>query len=104
MPANMVVIRRELPRTRVAGKAMKASRIVSGEGSPLPCAFPAADPWCLYRVVHGYSPLTSGRPLERAPGRAGLRTLGRDADVPDEAQELSAYRSDDLLLRFALRQ
>ncbi len=46
----MVVIRRELPRTRIAGPAMKAWRIDLHEDSPLPCAIPAADPWCLYRV------------------------------------------------------
>ena len=49
-PAIMVVIRRELPRTKIAGPAKKACRIGAHEDSPLPCAIPAADPWCLYRV------------------------------------------------------
>ena len=102
-PAIMVVIRRELPRTSVAGPATKACRIGVREDSPLPCAIPAADPWCLYRV-HGYSPLTSGGPLERAPGRDSLRALGRDADGPDEAEQLTAHRGDDLLLGLALCQ
>ncbi len=69
----------------------------------MPCAIPAADQWCLYRV-QGYLPLTSGGPLERAPGRVGLRALGRHADRPDEAQELSAHGGDDLLLGLAFRQ
>src|SRR5258708_7781984 len=102
-PAIMVVIRRELPRTRVAGPARKACRIASSEDSPLPCAIPAADPWCLYRV-HGYSPLSSGGPLERASGCLGLRALSRDADGPDEAEQFTAHRGDDLLLGLAFCQ
>jgi hypothetical protein len=46
----MVVIRRELPRTSVAGLAVKAGRIEQDEDSPLPCAIPAADRLCLDRV------------------------------------------------------
>ena len=46
-PAIMVVIRRELPRTKDAGPAVKACRIGNDEDSPLPCATPAADRLCL---------------------------------------------------------
>src|SRR5271170_673327 len=73
--AIMVVIRRELPRTSLAGPAKKACRIGGHEDSPLPCAIPAADPWCLYRV-HKTVSLTSGRTFKRAAWRFGLRTLG----------------------------
>jgi len=37
--AIMVVIRRERPRTRIAGQAVKACRIGAHEDSPLPCAY-----------------------------------------------------------------
>src|SRR4051794_5258087 len=50
--AIIIVIRRELPRTRGAGPAIEACRIAAHEDSPLPCAIPAADHWCLYEV-HG---------------------------------------------------
>src|SRR5882762_9568084 len=101
--AIMVVIRRELPRTRVAGPARKACRIGAHEDSPLPCAIPAADPWCLYRV-HDDSLVTSGGPLERARWSVGCGALGRYTDGPNEAEQLPAHRGNDLLFRLASGQ
>jgi hypothetical protein len=85
----MVVIRRERPRTKIAGQVVKAYRIRNHKASPMPCAIPAADHLCLYRV-HGLSVgAVSGRALELL----GARTVGAfefNADRPDEAQQLAA--------------
>src|ERR1039458_7229578 len=61
--AIMVVIRRELPRTKSAGRAVKAGRIGGVEDSPAPCAIPAADHLCLCRV-HRICRGASGGALE----------------------------------------
>ena len=90
----MVVIRRELPRTKSAGRAVKAGRIGGVEDSPAPCAIPAADHLCLCRV-HGICRGASGGALELL---CSLRTLELNANRPDEAAQLSAYGGNNLLL------
>jgi hypothetical protein len=96
----MVVIRRELPRTNGAGLATVGLSHRRGEDSPLPCATPAADRLCLYRSHEFIAGYASGG----SPNLLGLCTLELAADRPDEAEQLSAERSDHLLLGFATGQ
>jgi hypothetical protein len=77
-PAIIIVIRRELPRTRGAGPAMKACRIAAHEDSPLPCAIPAADHWCLYEIHSGFHPA----PLIQAARRTSFVLRARSASMP----------------------
>ena len=96
----MVVSRRELPRTSIAGPAVMACRIGAYEDSPLPCAIPAADHLRL-NGVHRLPAAISRRALERAAWCLRLRALSGNTDGPDKPQQFSADRGDHLLLRFA---
>jgi hypothetical protein len=79
----MVVIRRELPRTKGAGPAVEGLSHRSGEDSPLPRAIPAADRLCLVRVHELLAGRLLGSPayLSRVSGALELA-----ADRPDKAQ------------------
>ena len=96
----MVVIRRELPRTSGADPAAMGLSHSGDEDSPLPCAAPAADRLCLYRV---HELLAASRPSGSSP-YLPLVTLELTADRPDEAEQLPAESGDDLLLVFTLGQ
>src|SRR5579864_4588064 len=96
----MVVIRRELPRTNGASLAAMGLSHRRCEGSPLPCATPAADRLCLYRAHELLAGHASGGP----PYLLGLCALELAADRPDEAEQLSAHRGDHLLLGLPARQ
>lgn len=91
--AIMIVIRRELSRTRRADSAVKACRIEAHKDSPLPCATPAADRWCLYRA-HRMARHTSGS-AARLPE---LRTFDLTADRLDKTQPLTPDCRGHLLL------
>ena len=88
----MVVIRRELPRTRVANPAAKACRIAKREGSPF----------------RGSLGLRSRSPAFMIDGLLkdlrGRFSLNCDANSPDEAKHLSRHRRDHLLLVLPFRQ
>ena len=78
----MVVIRRELPRTSVAGPAVKVCRIEADEDSPLPWATPAADRLCLDRVHENFADCAASGSLTE---RARVSALDFTADRPDKA-------------------
>ncbi len=78
----MVVIRRELPRTKDAGQGAMACRIESHEDSPLPCATPAADRLCLCRVHAFLADRVSGS----AAHLLDLGAFDLAANRPDKAQ------------------
>src|SRR5687767_11458991 len=99
--AIMVVIRRELPRTRVAGPARKACRIAVHEGSPLPCAIPAADRWCLYRAHRNLA--RSAAVVSGSASHLLMRALDFDADRPDKPEQLPRNGGDRVLLALAAR-
>jgi hypothetical protein len=96
----MVVIRRELPRTKVAGLAVRAGRIGAHEGSPLPCTTPAADRLCLYRVHEFLARRASGG----SPDLLLWCALELAADRPDEAEQLAPQCGNDLLLGLTAHQ
>src|SRR5215469_5792981 len=98
--AIIIVIRRELPRTRGAGPAVKACRIAGHEDSPLPCAIPAADHWCLCERHGVVSPLTSSG----ASLLLGLLVvLNFDANRPNKSQQLPRHCGHRMLLALAAR-
>ena len=95
-PAVMVVIRRELPRTRVASPASGLSHR-SVEDPPF--RGPLDRP--LIGSVFIMCGSDSGG-LRRAPRRSPVLLLDMHPDGPDEAQQLTRHRGDHLLLGFAL--
>src|SRR5437660_9351792 len=82
----MVMIRRELPRTRNGGRGHRSSRRIKQMRILRFAATPTAvlTPWLRDR-------------------RDGDLPLYRAADVPNEAQELAADRRDHLVVVFPLR-
>src|SRR5512132_3669587 len=101
----MVVIRRELPRTSVAGPAIGLSRR-SARGLSCPCV-PRPTPtrhhacgWWLGELVRVLVPNKHVWHLCRS-FVGGLLALDRDPDGPDEAQQFSRDRGYHLLLDLA---
>jgi hypothetical protein len=92
---RMVMIRRELPRTRNAGWARRACRIKHMR--VLLLADPSAVPSTVSLSHRG--PVTELR-AARLSGQLPLRRFGFDSNGPDESQHLSTNRGDDL--RFVL--
>ena len=97
-PAVMVVIRRELPRTRDASPAKSLSHRTV-EDSPFRVPLDRRLP-----CVHRFSSLRGSR-LRRWTLRVGLRRhrlLDRHTDRPDEPKELACDSGHHLLLDLAL--
>jgi hypothetical protein len=88
----MVVIRRELPRTRVANPAEKACRIAKHEGSPFRGSLGLRSRGPAFMIDEFLNDLR------------GRLSLNCDTDSPDEAKHLARHRRDDLLLVLPLRQ
>src|SRR5207249_1880271 len=94
--AVLVVLRRELPRTRVASPAMGLShRSLEDPPSRVPLDRPLV---CSVFMV----PPFDFRYLRRAPRRGPVLLLYVHSDGPDEAQQLTCHRGDHLLLGLAL--
>ena len=91
----MVVIRRELPRTRVASPASGLSHR-SVEDPPF------RGPLDRPLIGSVFMMCGSDSDLRRAPRRGPVLLLNMHSDGPDEAQQLAGDRGDHLLLGFAL--
>src|SRR5262245_32206998 len=94
----MVVIRRELPRTRVVGQARGLPHR-AGRGSSYPC--PPRPTRALFLKSH-LRLLVFRLSGVASPAAALLLLLDLDSDRPDEPEQLPADGDSDLLLELAL--
>src|SRR5581483_3084586 len=100
-PAVMVVIRRELPRTRSVGPALRPANIGAHEDPPSVCPL-SRCPLCFTVIKPGaWLDQLRGTPLRRAHTHRALHVC---ANGPDKPQQLAAHGRYDLLFCFTFGQ